>query len=422
MPNGLLNWRFNKRKQMRSILSRIAIGFTLTVVLITLSSCATTYLGRYLAWGTMPNLERQKQFPVRPVTVEETAFIFARDETGERRFREEFQSIRYRNKKREEIEVDFDTFLEETETFCFIVIRDDAIVYESYLDGYSRNSLIPTFSVAKSVTSALVGIALKKGLIGSPADPVTKYIPELADPRFDDVTIEHLLAMNSGLKHSFGFAPWNDFIRSYFHPNIKRVALNQRFSGSPGEFFTYNNSHTQLLGMILERVSGEPPAVFLEKHLWIPVGMEYPASWSMDSEEHGFEQMAVGINARPLDYAKFGRLFLHEGKWQDEQIIPGDWVHASTHTDLSHGNLKEYYGTKEKTGFHEFFVRQGGYYSYHWWGYRTESERNDFFASGMFGQYIYVSPGTNTIICRFGKDEGDVFWWPEILKNLTESL
>ena len=236
-------------------------------------------------------------------------------------------------------EVDrLDEFLAAQDTQAFLVIQDDAILYEKYFNGAARDSIVTSFSVAKSFVSALVGIAIGEGKIASVRDPITKYLPELAerDPRFSEITIEDLLRMSSGIRYEeFPFLHGDD-AKTYYYPDLRTLALQQtEVVGEPGSTFLYNNYHPLLLGLILERATGVPVAEYLQEKIWKPLGMEYPGSWSLDSTDTGFPKMESGINARAIDFARFGRLYLNEGAWEGRQIVPADWVAESTRMSRS---------------------------------------------------------------------------------------
>ena len=227
----------------------------------------------------------------------------------------------------------FDELLASTETTAFLIIKDDRLIYENYFNGYERDSINTSFSVAKSFVSALVGISIDEGLIDSVDDPITKYIPELQnkDSRYSAITIKHLLSMSSGLRYVEEETPFSDDTKTYYDPNLRAIALSAVIEGEPGRRFHYNNYNYLLLGIILERATGMPVAKYMEEKLWKPLGMEAPASWSLDSETNGFEKMESGINARAIDFAKFGRLYLNNGSnWNGEQTISEKWVSTST--------------------------------------------------------------------------------------------
>jgi CubicO group peptidase (beta-lactamase class C family) len=302
---------------------------------------------------------------------------------------------------------DFDTFLEEANTQAFIVIQNDAILYEEYFNGTQRDSMATSFSVAKSFTSALIGIAIEDGYISSVDDPITSYLPELAarDARFNDIRIRHLLLMSSGLEyqsHRSWFFNGDDPLTTYF-PNQRQAALEfTNIVDPPGENFLYNHYHPQLLGLILERTTGISVTAYLQEKIWNPIGMEFDGSWSLDSESSGFEKMEAGINARPIDFAKFGRLFLEGGNWNGVQIIPNEWITESTQVDQSI-QTAVYYPNE----YGQAIFNQGtGYYKYFWYGKFRGDGESDYYAEGDRGQMIYVSPQNNLIITRNGFEYG----------------
>ena len=229
-----------------------------------------------------------------------------------------------------------DEFLRETDTLAFVVVHHDRVVRERYLDGATRESLQTSFSVAKSFVSTLVGIAIDEGLIGSVDDPVTEYVPELAerDPRFRQITLRHLLTMSSGIRYEedAGFPwPFGDDTYTYYGADLRDVALNRvGIAGPPGLAWQYNNYHPLLLGLVLERATGTPISEFMARRLWQPLGAEADATWNVDSESSGFEKMESGINATAVDYARFGLLLLHGGELNGRRIVSEAWVRAAT--------------------------------------------------------------------------------------------
>lgn len=292
---------------------------------------------------------------------------------------------------------DLEAFLMETGTQAFIVIEDDRIVYEGYFNGAERDSIVTSFSIAKSFLSALIGIAIDAGAIGSVQDPITDYLPELAqrDPDFAAITIEDLLRMSSGIRYEeFPFLNGDDAL-TYYYPDLRKLALEStRIVSAPGETFHYNNYHPLLLGLILERATGMPVTSYLETTLWQPLGMAFDGSWSLDSEESAFEKMESGINGRAIDFARFGRLYLHGGNWNGVQLVPEEWVAAST---------RPYFPTDAYYPPDDMF--ENGYYGYMWWGFQRD-DGYDFAALGNHGQFIYVSPSADLIIVRHGAEFG----------------
>jgi len=344
-------------------------------------------------------------FPERKLAASPNPFKFAVDNSKESLVQQTFQS----NPTIQNL----DLFLADTGTQAFLVIQDDAIIYERYFMGYQRDSWVTSFSVAKSFDSALIGIAIQEGYIKSVDDCITDYLPELAqrDARFKDIQIRHLLMMASGIRYvdNLLFLPEDDNL-TYGFDDLRHLALTEtKVAGQPGIEFLYNNYHPIMLGMILERATGMPVTEYLQEKIWTPLKMEFDASWSLDSEQSGFEKMESGINARAIDFAKFGRLYLNGGSWDGIQVVPADWVAVST---ADNGLIKD----------------APIYYGYMWWGEKCNPDSQDFLAMGNFGQYIYVSPGNNLIIVRNGdsygvKSPGDEWVvWADAFCQFAKSL
>ena len=294
---------------------------------------------------------------------------------------------------------DVERFLTRSATTSFIVIKDDVVIYENYFNGYKRDSIVTSFSTAKSFDSTLVGIAIGEGKIGSVHDPITKYLPELAtrDPRFAQITIQDLLLMSSGIRYNEEL-PNHDNEVTYHAADLRKAALQDTvIVEAPGKHWLYNNYHPLLLGMVLERVTGKSVTAYLQEKLWEPLGMEYPGSWSINGSQDGLEKMESGINARAIDFAKFGRLMLNNGQWAGKQVVSEAWVRQATQPEE---RPSSYYGDEP------FFVAQGHYYKYFWWGDKRPEGKSDFYAQGNKGQYIYISPQKRVIIIRNGFDFG----------------
>jgi CubicO group peptidase (beta-lactamase class C family) len=307
-------------------------------------------------------------------------------------------------------------FLTRSGTTSFLVIKDDTLIYEHYFNGYQRDSIVTSFSVAKSFDSTLVGIAIDEGKIGSVGDPITKYLPELAnrDPRFAQVTIRDLLMMSAGLRYNED-PLYHDNEVTYQAPDLRRAALEKTaIVDAPGKRWLYNNYHPLLLGMVLERVTGTSVTAYLQEKLWEPLGMEYASSWSINGDQDGLEKMESGINARAIDFAKFGRLMLNYGQWEGKQIVSRAWVEQATQPEEKPAS---YYGDDP------FFVSQGHYYKFFWWGYKRPEGENDFCGVGNKGQYIYISPQKRVIIVRNGFDYGiPSARWARLFYQLAEGL
>jgi CubicO group peptidase (beta-lactamase class C family) len=176
-----------------------------------------------------------------------------------------------------------------------------------------------------------------------------------------------------------------------------------------------------MLGLILERATGVSVTDYMQRVLWDPLGMEFGGEWSLDSEDSGFEKMEAGLNARAIDFAKLGRLYLEAGDWEGEQVIPAGWVAESTQVDPSRQHAGYYPDPMGQV----IFDTLNGYYKYMWYGYARQGGDYDFAAEGDHGQYIYVSPHKNLIIVRNGTRYGqDQTWygWIEAFYQFASTL
>ncbi len=280
-------------------------------------------------------------------------------------------------------------YFEDEKTLAFLIIQNDTIKYERYFEGYDETSIVPSFSMAKSILSILIGCAIDEGLIQSIDEPVTNYIPELTENGFDKVTILHLLQMTSGLKFNEGyFNPFGEVATFYYGTNLRRAISKTKLKEEPGTHFDYVSGNPQIRGLILERaLKDKTISEYFQEKLWKPLGMEYGASWSIDRKKDGLEKTFCCVNARARDFVKIGRLYLNKGNWNGKQIVSESWVAESTKVD-----------TKEGSAW---------YYQYQWW---LPTKNGDFMAEGILGQFIYVNPSKNLIIVRLGKKHGDVDW------------
>jgi CubicO group peptidase (beta-lactamase class C family) len=403
-------------------LQRLAVVLLLVAILLVgiMTAAAATadrfYVSRIIAWREADFRDFEK-FPSRPVPAGPKEFSFEpvpenppeylrtityRSDAPDPRTPRESMATPLDSAGGTEATKPLDKFLADTGTTAFLVIDGDTLLYEEYFNGYDRESTQTSFSVAKSFVSALVGIAIEEGYIGSVDDPVTKYIPELEQPGMDKITIHHLLTMSSGLKYSGeggGGGPLGDDAKTYYDPNLRELALTVELEVEPGRRWEYNNYHPLLLGMVLERATGRPVTTYLSQKIWRPLGMEAEGSWSLDSESSGFEKMESGINARAIDFAKFGRLYLKRGEWDGEQVVPASWVEQSTRVET----------TADPADFYQYF----------WWVDVVEPERGRFMARGNLGQFIYVVPDKDLVIVRFGERFG-YNRWPELLHSIAD--
>jgi CubicO group peptidase (beta-lactamase class C family) len=284
-------------------------------------------------------------------------------------------------------------FLERISTTGLLVIKDDVIVCEKYFLGNTKTSKSTSWSVAKSFTSALMGIAINEGCIDSVNDPITKYVPELGNSAYNNVPIKHILQMSSGVNFNENYGDKNadinkllDQLYLYGLP-ADRVILNFPSQKPSGEFLEYVSINTQILSLLLKRVTKKDIASNIQEKIWQPMGAEYDAYWLTDL--YGNEVTFCGLNATLRDYAKFGLLYLHGGKFNNKQIIPEPWVKESTIPDRP-------YLQPGATGENNYYWG----YQYHWWV--PVGSQGDYCAAGAWGQYIYINPEKNLVIAKSG--------------------
>ncbi len=285
-------------------------------------------------------------------------------------------------------------FIALSDTSAFLVIQDGNVVYEKYAHGDSAESLHTSFSVAKSFTSALVGIAFGEGLIESLDDPIRKYLPELASKTWEGVTVRHVLQMSSGVRFDENYSdPESDINQMVgkvppmtYLEYIDTLAREHE----PGTFNHYASINTQLLGILLVRVTGETLTDYMTRVLWHPLGMEQKGMWMVD--EQGIEFAMGGLAASARDYAKLGLLYLHGGQRGETRILPEGWAKESVTPNAPHLMPGENPGSSNTAG-----------YMYQWWTPRSWD--GDFLARGIWGQNVYVHPANRVVIVKLAADQ-----------------
>jgi CubicO group peptidase (beta-lactamase class C family) len=272
---------------------------------------------------------------------------------------------------------------------ALLVIRHGHLVAEEYYNGYGRNVPHQLWSVTKSFTSALVGIAIDKGLIDDLDVKVMDYFPEYAyagmDQRFYDITVRNLLTMRMGIDNE-----QNNLIPVVSTDNWLRETFNLPLLYDPGTKFSYNSLQSLLLSAIITRTSGMTARQFAEKYLTGPMGIEI-FNWGTDPQGNNIGGYDLYLTAREM--AVLGYLYLNDGAMNGTQIVPHDWVEASLQktavNDGSWGVLTKYN------------------YGYHWW--LGEMNGYDLFiAWGMGGQFIISVPEADLIVVATAR--ADISW------------
>ena len=361
---------------------------SLFVLLFFLPSC---HIVRYV-WWNYADADDYRKFPADTVrngtnylTLKKTAdnFRFSLPDT-------------YRSKEVNALE----DLLASKKTLAFLVLRNDSLVYEKYFKGTDRKSLLASFSVTKSFVAALTGIAVQEGAIKSIHQTVAEFLPEMHDPAFSKVTLEDLLTMRSGIRFNEGYkSPFSEMAKFYYGKNLRRYTLKLRVSREAGKTYEYQSGNVQILAMVLERATGKKLAEYLEEKLWKPAGMEFPATWNTDSRRHDEIKAFCCLNARAVDFARLGELFLDHGKSGGQAVIPPSWIDQTLNLETNSRDS------------------QGYPYSYLW---RVTKEKN-YFAKGILGQFIFVNPKKHLVFVRLGEEAGDVVW-PELFRVLSLQL
>jgi CubicO group peptidase (beta-lactamase class C family) len=292
-----------------------------------------------------------------------------------------------------------DSLLSTNGTTAFIILHRGAVVHERYYLGAGRDSLFKSFSMSKSVLSALIGIAQADGQL-STSDSVGAHIALPNNAPLAAVTVAQLLDNVSGFRYRKGFAPWKEQPRMYYTPDARGYVSHAVLVRAPGAKFEAEELSPILAGYVLERALRRAKvdstlSHFAQVKLWRPMGAQYDALWNIDHEGDGLEKTESGLVARAIDLARFGQLYLDGGVANGVRVVPAAWVEATATAPAAPAPN----------------VFADGFYHNLWWGAaRKNRVRSDFYANGHFGQRIYVSPDKQLVIVRMGRVGGDINW------------
>jgi CubicO group peptidase (beta-lactamase class C family) len=283
-----------------------------------------------------------------------------------------------------------DAFLDDTGLTGLLVLQDGKRVFESYRQGHEATAVHISWSLAKSMISAMIGIAIEEGRIKDVADPVERYAPTLKGTAYEGVALRDVLHMSSGV---------------YFNENyddsgsdVVQLARRAAFSGSfneyagalvrdiaPGTLRRYSSYDTQVLAMVLQGATGLSVREWMQHKLWQPMGAEQAGFWIVDGQ--GMEMGFGGFNASLRDYGRFGQLYLNRGAREGVQVVPAQWVDASLTMNAPHLT----------PGVSRFSDSALGY-GYQWW--IPDDPARDYMGIGVYNQFIFVSPSTGTVIVK----------------------
>ena len=282
----------------------------------------------------------------------------------------------------------------EFNTQAAILIQGNYIIAEYYGEGYDKSSLVTSWSVAKSFTSTLIGIAIDEGYISSINDPITDYLPEWKGKDQDNILLKHLLAMQSGMDD-------HPLAGVVFSTNMVKYSLDRDVLRPPETAFSYSNEDSMLLGEILENATGFSVQDYADKKLFNILEIE--DKWWTD--QAGNTVTYAGLDMNPRDFAKFGLMVAQDGKWENKEVVSSKWLETATN---NYNDLAPY--------------------GFQWWTSNSPDEKdyNFFSAKGLDGQLIYVWPEIDLVFVRFtkyqhvGDKESSVVNFPTSYQN-TES-
>ncbi|MBU0557148.1 MAG: beta-lactamase family protein [Alphaproteobacteria bacterium] len=280
--------------------------------------------------------------------------------------------------------------LERTFTNALLIMKDGKIVHETYRNFTGPDTHFLSMSMAKSITSILIGAALEDGHIASLDDQVVSYVPELKGTSFDGATVRDLLLMKSGVDRQDNYQPEAGSVLARLREEIMVLncrrsvdeALFTKRADAPGKTFRYSTLNTNILGWVLEKATGKPLPEYMSERVWKPLGAEADGFFMTDGPApHGRATNGMGFNAVARDYARIGQMMLNEGRVGDRQIVSAEWVREST----------------VPTGPEPASPNDDQGYQYQWW---TLVDSNAYMAIGLQGQFIFVDPDTRTVIVK----------------------
>jgi len=296
-----------------------------------------------------------------------------------------------------------DEYFERQSVAGLLVVKDGKIVYERYGLGNTESTVWGSYSVAKSVTSMLVGAAIQDGYIASVDEKVSDYLPRLKGSSYDESTLRDILQMSSGVRWDEDYAdPASDINQSSWWSTLGSYEYlgNMPRESSPGEVFNYNTAETNLVGTLLRSAIGNNLATYLSEKIWRPFGMESDANWLL-TEPGGGEWGGCCISATLRDYGRLGLFAMNNGRLADgTEVLPANWMAESTSPSKGH------------TG-----------YGYLWWLH----DDGNYSARGIFGQGIYINKKENVVIALHSarpvaSDAGDSALQYALYIALTDAL
>lgn len=288
-----------------------------------------------------------------------------------------------------EDETTLQSYIKDNHVGGVLVLQNYKILLEAYGEHADEETVWTSFSVAKSVSSMLLGVALKEGAIESMEDPLEKYIPELKEEDYGKVTVRQLLTMTSGIAWNEDYTDANSDVAQMYQAecdaeeaHILTYMKSLKADHKPGTKWNYSTGETDLLGILIQKATGKNLATYLSEKIWQAWGMEFPAYWLAD-ECSDMSIGGSGISATLRDYGRIGSLMLHGGKRDGKNLLAEEWVKDATSLLIQTGEDNSGYG-------------------YLWW----LDNQGNYMAVGIFGQMIYINPKKELVIAQFAA-------WPQ---------
>jgi len=261
-------------------------------------------------------------------------------------------------------------------TVAYLIIKNDSILYEWYAEDYSKDSKTNSFSMAKSITTSLLGKAVKDGYIKNLDQPISDFYPQY---KGSTTTVGDLSSMASGLDWVESYtSPFSVTARANYDDDLAETILNQKVTKTPGKEFEYLSGSTQLLGMVIQKATGKQLANYLSESFWQPLGAKSDALWQLDDDENKLAKAFCCISSNARDFARFGKLYKDHGKWNGNQILDSTFVATATQSRFS-----------------------GQPYGYGFW-ISDYNDKHTFTMRGILGQYVITIPEENLIVVRLG--------------------
>jgi CubicO group peptidase (beta-lactamase class C family) len=273
-----------------------------------------------------------------------------------------------------------DEYLATQHAAGLVILQDGKVRLERYGLGFDGAGRWSSFSVAKSLTSTLVGAAIQDGYIKGLDDKVSQYLPDLRGSAYDDVSIRQLLTMSSGVRWNEDYEDVNSdvsrFVDAVPDPGIDATVSYMRKlprAHPAGEFWNYNTGETNLVGVLISSATGKTLSQYLHEKIWQPAGMEAEATWLLSKTGHEIAGCCVQASTR--DFARFGLFVLANGNAAGQQFVPTDWF-------------------TEATRKHKNIGVSGMGYGFFWWTYDDGSVA----AQGIYGQGIFIDRARHLVI------------------------